>query len=125
MPSGKQREYFHKKTQEALQNLQKVGTLHFFRDPIFNEALAIPIPKTKKVDSLETYLDNLSNVFNSILYSAEAGFYNALKVSDQASQVAPLASFCLEVLGSIIYKISELLPKDDKEIELQPMIKGN
>ncbi|HHT0593170.1 TPA: hypothetical protein ACTXXA_001218 [Legionella anisa] len=121
MASGKQREYFHKKTQESLDELRQVSTIFKFHAPFFKQPLSIVAPKLDKVDSLDTCLSNVSNIFKTLLYTTEVNAFSLFKDHEQFSQYFPVFGFCIDVLASIIYKIAELMPKNEQEIEMHTM----
>ncbi|PWY56322.1 hypothetical protein DGG96_03145 [Legionella qingyii] len=123
MPSGKQKQYFREKTNEAYLDLTRVSSIYKFQDPFFKQPMAIPIPKVDKVDSFDTWLNNASNIFKTLLHFTEFGTYMALENIEQNAPFNPIQSFCLEFLASIIDSIAALIPEEKKEIEIemQPM----
>ncbi|WP_454782579.1 hypothetical protein [Legionella sp. WA2022007384] len=120
MVSGKQREYFHDKTNKALRELKGVSTTIDFHVPFFKKPHSIVVPKLDPIDSFDTWLNNVSNIFKTMLYLAEAATFKTLEDHQQISDYFPIHGFLLDALASIIYEIAEWMPKkiDDRDIEM-------
>ncbi|MCW8443947.1 hypothetical protein OQJ19_00455 [Fluoribacter gormanii] len=123
MSSGKQREYFHQKTQEAIRDLKQVSTIYRFQDPFFKQPITIAIPKVDKVDSVDTWLNNVSNILKTIQYLFKASALSTLEDHTQISDYFPIHGFCLDVMAAIIYKVADFITikEDDKEMEMSTM----
>ena len=121
MPDSDQKKYFHQKAREADIDLKKVSSLYRFKIPFFDEPAIIPVPHINKVNSLDTWLNNVSNVFKTIGNFSKSAVCEVVGDHKEFSNDFPLAGFCLDALAAIIYKIVELMPKEEKNIEMQSM----